>query len=75
MNKELRDWIEAILSTIDGNNLCSEGKNGSQELCNQLIGAMITLSTYGVRIRYEINPYYFQDRKPSTFTAEIDINE
>ena len=26
-------------------------------------------------VSYEINPYYFQDRKPSTFTAEIDINE
>lgn len=71
MNNELKDFVEAIISCIDSTNESTKGKADTSSWYNQLIGVQIALHTMGVKITYDINPYYYQDKKESTYTLTI----
>lgn len=71
MNSELKEFVESIISCIDSTNESTEGKADASNLYNQLIGVKIALHTMGVNIEYDINPFYFMDKKPSGYTLKI----
>lgn len=71
MNKALKEYIEAMLSCIDDCNTASNGKKTNDTLFQQLIGVRVTLATMGINLNLEINPYYYKDGKPSTYTLEF----
>lgn len=74
MNNELKEFIEAIISCIDTTNESTEGKADTSGWYNQLIGVQIALHTQGIKIEYDINPYYYADKKQSTYTVKIALD-
>ena len=68
MNAELKDFIDSIISYIDYTNEATEGKADTSNLFNQLIGVKIALHTMGVKINFDINPFYFRDKIKSGYT-------
>lgn len=73
MNTELKEFVEAIISCIDSTNESTEGNADTSNLYNQLIGVQIALHTMGVKITFDINPFYYMDKKQSTYSLTFAV--
>lgn len=71
MNEALKNFVESTLSCIDSANEATNGKAKAHNLFDQLIGVRITLGTMGIVLDFEINPYYYEDKKPSTYSLRF----
>lgn len=74
MNKEMKDLIKNHLACLDMYNEYNNGKNsvGTQNLISELMGIKMALSTMGIILEIDINPYYYEDEKPSTYSVRLE---
>lgn len=74
MTKETRELIKNHLECIDLYNEMNEGKPtaGTQNLTSELMGMKMLLSTMGIILDIEINPYYYENKKSSTYTVHLE---
>ena len=74
MNKETRELIQNHLAVIDIYNESNNGKitSGTRNLMSELIGIKMALNTMGVIVDIDVNPYYYENHKPSTYTAHLE---
>lgn len=72
INNELKKLIENKLAMIDIVNKAHEGNSNGRKFLNELHGIKQALAAMGITITYSINPYFFKDGEPSTYTIEIE---
>ena len=73
MTKEMRKLIECHLACLDSYNAMNEGDmTKCQKLFHELIGMKLMLSAMGIALDLEINPYYFENGNPSTYTVRLE---
>lgn len=70
INNELKKLIENKLAMIDIVNKAHEGNSNGGKFMHELCGIKQALNTLGIIITYSINPYFFEDGEPSTYTIE-----
>ncbi len=74
MTKEMKALIKNHLECIDMYNEMNEGKvtDGMRNLICELMGMKMMLSTMGFVLEINVNPYFFKDKKPSTYSISSE---
>ena len=75
MNNEMCELIKNHLECIDLYNEMNSGKitAGAKNLFSELIGIKMALNTMGIILDIDVNPYFYENKKPSTFTARMEL--
>jgi hypothetical protein len=74
MMQEIRRLIEVTLSIIDDYNAATEGKANVSKHYHELIGMKMILSCMGFHLDIDVNPFYYRDKTPSTYTLKEEVN-
>lgn len=74
MNKEMKELIKNHLECIDLYNEMNNGETttGARNLLSELMGMKMLLNTMGVILTIDVNPYYYENKKPSTYTVHLE---
>lgn len=74
MNKEMKELIQNHLECIDLYNAMNDGKttSGTKNLISELMGMKMLLNTMGIILTIDVNPYFFQNKEPSTYSVHIE---
>jgi hypothetical protein len=74
MTNEIRNLIKNHLECIDLYNEMNEGKNtaGMRNLFSELMGMKMMLGAMGLTIEFDVNPYYYMNKEPSTYSVRLE---
>ena len=74
MTKEMKSLIENHLACIDFYNEANDGKTttGTKNLTSELMGMKMLLNTMGIIITFDVNPYFFENHEPSTYSVRLE---
>lgn len=74
MTKEMKQLIKNHLACIDLYNEMNDGKivSGIRNLMSELIGMKMLLNTMGIILTIDVNPYYYENKEPSTYTVHLE---
>lgn len=74
MNNEMKKLIKNHLEVLDLYNEMNNGKStaGTKNLISELMGMKMLLRTMGIIIDIDVNPYYYENKQPSTYTARLE---
>lgn len=67
---ELERIIKNKLAMIDIFNKNTNGAHKATKFYNELHGIKLACRAMGIEVTYSVNPYFYEDREPSTFTLE-----
>ena len=74
MTKEMKELIQNHLACIDLYNEMCEGKTttGTKNLISELMGMKMMLNTMGIILTIDVNPYFYENKEPSTYTVTLE---
>lgn len=72
---ELERIIKNKLAVIDIFNKNTNGAHTARKHLDELIGIKQACYAMGIKVTYSVNPYFYEDRDPSTFTLEKSEQE
>ena len=72
MMNRINEIVKNKLACIDIENKHSKGETKITKLNHELEGMRQTLYTMNIDLKISINPYYWEDRKPSTYVLKIE---
>lgn len=67
---ELEKTISNKLAMIDIFNKNTNGAHTSRKHLDELTGIKQACRAMGIKVTYSVNPYFYEDKEPSTFTLE-----
>ena len=70
----MKELIKNHLECIDLYNEMNNGKTtaGTRNLLCELMGMKMALNTMGIILEFDVNPYYYEDKEPSTYTVRLE---
>jgi hypothetical protein len=74
MNNEMKELIKNHLEVIDMYNEMNNGKAtvGTKNLIAELMGMKMLLNTMGLILDIDINPYFYENKQPSTYAVRLE---
>lgn len=67
---ELERIIKTKLAAIDAFNSSTKGEHKATRLYHELRDIKHACYAMGIKVTFDVNPYFYEDGKPSTFTIE-----
>ena len=72
---KLENLVRAKLGMIDLFNRKTNGQHRATKHLNELIGVKHACNALGIELDLSVNPYFYENGEPSTFTIKIAEQE